>query len=97
MPDENRSERLRFDSREEPLLQRALLVYLLDHEAEWHTPDSLIASGELGDYDRPAIQRASGALRMEGLILVSRKEEMAPSSAARHFHWLMTEVEPLDG
>jgi hypothetical protein len=97
MPDENRSERLPFCSRNEPPLQRAVLLFLLSEKDEWHTFDSMVEKGGFTDHDKWALLRAIKSLHIEGLILVSRKEEMAASAASRHVHWLMTEVEPLDG
>jgi hypothetical protein len=97
MPDENRSEQLPFDSRNEPPLQRAVLLFLLAEQDTWHTFDSLVEKGGFGEHDERALRSAVKSLRSQGLILLSRKEEMAASAGPRHFHWLMTEVEPLDG
>lgn len=93
MPDENRSEQLPFDTHNEPPLQRAVLLFLLDQGAEWHSFESLVEKGGLGQHDKWAILRAIKSLHIAGLILVSREEAMAASSASRHVHWLMTEVE----
>lgn len=97
MPDENRSDRLPFCSRNEPPLQRAVLLFLLGEQDTWHSFDSMVEKGGFEDHGKWALLRAIKSLHIEGMILVSCKEEMAASAGARHFHWLMTEVEPLDG
>ena len=97
MPDENRSDALPFSSENEPQLQRAVLLFLLGEQDTWHTFDSMVEKGGFGDHGKWALLKAIKSLHIEGMILVSRHEEMAASAAARHFHWLMTEVEPLDG
>jgi hypothetical protein len=97
MPDENRSEQLPFDSRNEPPLQRAVLLFFLGDQETWHTFESMVEKGGFEGHDKWALLRAIKSLHIEGMILVSRHEEMAASAGARHFHWLMTEVEPLDG
>ncbi len=97
MPDENRSEQLPFSSRNEPPLQRKLLEFLLDHKGEWHTFDSLVETGEFGQDDKWAVLRAIKSLCIEDLVLVNQLEEMRAAPTALHFHWLMTEVERLDG
>jgi hypothetical protein len=71
-----------------------VLLFLLGEGAEWHSFDSMVEKGGLGEHDKWALLRAIKSLHIEGLILVSRKEELAASAAARHVHWLMTEVEP---
>jgi hypothetical protein len=97
MPDENRSKRLPFSTRNEPPLQRVLLLFLLGEGTEWHTFDSLVEKGGFGEHSKWALMRAIKSLHMSNLIVVSEWETMAASAIAHHFRWLMTEVEPLDG
>jgi len=92
MPDENRSDRLPFDSRKEPPLQRAVLLFLLSEGSKWHTFESMVEKGGFGEHDKRALLRAIKSLHIEGLILIGREEEIAASAASRHLYWLLTEV-----
>jgi hypothetical protein len=97
MPDENRSEGAPFSTRNVPSLQRAVLLFLLDEQDTWSSFYAMLAKAGLEKQDERALRAAVTSLRAEGLILVSRTGQMAASASARHFHWLMTEVEPADG
>jgi hypothetical protein len=97
MPDENRSDETPFTTRNSPPLQRAVLLFLLSEQDTWHTFHAMVAKGRFEKENHWELMGAIKSLHVEGLVLVSRKEEMAPSTAARHCHWLMTEVEPVDG
>lgn len=90
MPDENRSDRLPFDSRKEPPLQRAVLLFLVEQHPAKHSFKSLTESG-FGE-DHWALRRALKSLHIACLVDIDEEEQIAASFMAAHFHWLLTEV-----
>lgn len=97
MPDENRSEALPFSSENEPQLQRAVLDLLLEVAPEQISFYRLTEYDQLRESDRNAVLSAVKSLHIACLVNVDEKGLVVASSMAQHVHWLMTEVEPLDG
>lgn len=90
MPDENRSERLPSSTRNEPPLQRAVLLFLVEQHPAKHSFKSLVENG-LGD-DPEALLRAIKSLHIALLIDIDGEEQIRASFMAAHFHWLLNEV-----
>jgi|GEM_PF-3914227 len=97
MPDENRSDDRRLSEYNEPRLQRAVLDLLLDVAPEQISFYRLTEYEQLRESDRNALMSAVTSLHIACLVHVDGKGLLAASPMAKHVHWLMTEVEPLDG
>jgi hypothetical protein len=97
MPDENRSDALPFSSENEPPLQRAVLDLLLEIAPKQVSFYRLSEYEQFRDCDSKALLSAVKSLHIAGLVHVDAKGLLVASSMAKHVHWLLTEVEPLDG
>lgn len=97
MPKANRSDVLPFSERNEPQLQRAVLELLLGILPERISFYRLVENEQLRKCDRMALLSAVKSLHIDLLVVVDGRGDLIASSTAEHFHWLMTEVEPLDG
>ena len=97
MPDENRSDALPFSERNEPQLQRAVLELLLGMLPERISFYRLVEYEHLRKCDRMALLSAARSLHIGLLVVVDGRGDLIACATAEHFHWLMTEVEPLNG
>lgn len=93
MPDENRKERMPFSTRNEPPLQWAVLLFLLDQHPTRVKHQDLMKAGFPFGW---GVLEAIKSLVIACLVDVDDEERMRPSPMAVHFHWLMTEVEAPD-
>jgi hypothetical protein len=96
MPDENRSDERWLSERNEPQLQRAVLEVLLDLEPKQISIYQLADCEPLQGSDLQAVISAAVSLHLAALVNIDEAGRVEAGPMARHFHWLMTEVEPLN-
>jgi hypothetical protein len=94
MPDENRSEWLPFSNHNEPLLQRALLEFLVSEWPRSFDFETLLADERFGRRGRWPLLRAVKSLHIGKLVFFQKSGRLIATEPARHSRWLWTEVEP---
>ena len=96
MPTENRSEWLPFSNHNEPVLQRALLEFLVSQWPWSYDFDSLLADERFGKGGKWPVLRAVKSLHIGDLIFFQKDGKLIATEPARHSRWLWTEVEAPD-
>ncbi|HYQ79417.1 MAG TPA: hypothetical protein VEP91_09965 [Solirubrobacterales bacterium] len=97
MPDENRSDDHPLSEHNEPQLQRAVLELLLEVYPRRIRFVEIMLYKPFRERDYRAVIAAIKSLVIACLVSGDETGLLVAGPIARHYHWLMTEVEPLDG
>ncbi len=93
MPDGNRSEWLPFSNHNEPLLQRALLEFLVSEWPRSYEFKALLSDERFGRRGRWPLLRAVKSLHIGNLVFIQDSGNLIATEPARHSRWLWIEVE----